>query len=65
MGSRPFFFPIHQQPVLKKLGFFLNEKYTVAERLHKRGLYIPSDLALNEQQLEQVASTLKSIIKSK
>ena len=65
VGSRPFFFPIHQQPVLKKLGFFLNEKYTVAERLYKRGLYIPSGLALNEQQLEQVASTLKSIIKSK
>ena len=65
VGSRPFFFPIHQQPVLKKLGFFLDEKYPVAEKLYQRGFYIPSGLALNEKQLEEVASILKSIIKSK
>ena len=65
VGSRPFFFPIHQQPVLKKRGLFLGEKYPVAERLYQRGFYVPSGLALNEKQLEEVASTLKSIIKSK
>ena len=65
VGSRPFFFPIHQQPVLKKLGLFLDEKYPVAEKLYQRGFYIPSGLALNEKQLEEVASILKSIIKSK
>ena len=65
VGSRPFFFPIHQQPVLKKLELFLDEKYPVAERLYQRGFYIPSGLALSEKQLEEVASTLKSIIKSK
>ena len=63
VGSRPFFFPIHQQPVLKKRGLFLDEKYPVAERLYQRGLYIPSGLALEEKQLEEVASTLKNIIK--
>jgi len=65
VGSRPFFFPIHQQPVLKKRGLFLGEKYPVAERLYQRGFYVPSGLALNEKQLEEVVSTLKSIIKSK
>jgi perosamine synthetase len=65
VGSRPFFFPIHQQPVLKKLGLFLDEKYPVAERLYQRGFYIPSGLALSEKQLQEVANTLKSIIKSK
>ena len=63
VGSRPFFFPIHQQPVLKKRGLFLDEKYPVAQRLYQRGLYIPSGLALEEKQLEKVASTLKNIIK--
>ena len=53
VGSRPFFFPIHQQPILKKLGFFFTKKYPVAERLYKRGLYIPSGLALKEKELNE------------
>lgn len=64
IGSRPFFFPMHQQPILKKLGMFLNEKYPVAEKLYNRGFYIPSGLALTNEQMERVASSLKIIIKN-
>ena len=27
IGTRPFFYPMHQQPILKKMGFFEGEKY--------------------------------------
>ena len=64
IDSRPFFSPMHQQPVLKKLEMFMGEKYPVAERLYNRGFYIPSGLALTEKQIERVASSLKSIIKN-
>lgn len=64
IDSRPFFCPMHQQPVLKKLEMFMGEKYPVAERLYNRGFYIPSGLALTEKQIERVASSLKSIIKN-
>ena len=64
IDSRPFFCPMHQQPVLKKLEMFMGEKYPAAERLYNRGFYIPSGLALTEKQIERVASSLKSIIKN-
>lgn len=55
IGSRPFFYPMHQQPVLRKMGLFERECYPVAERLYKQGFYIPSGMALTEQQIETVA----------
>jgi perosamine synthetase len=51
IGTRPFFFPMHQQPVLRKMGFFANESYPVAEMLYRRGFYVPSGLGLTKQQL--------------
>ena len=35
--TRNFFWPLHQQPVLKKMGFFKNTKLPVAEYLSKNG----------------------------
>ena len=56
IGTRPFFCPLHMQPVLKRMGFFSNEYYPVAERLYERGFYIPSGLALRPEQMERVAA---------
>ena len=58
IGCRPFFYPMHQQPVLKRMGLFKDESYPVAERLYQQGFYVPSGLALTEQQLEKVAETV-------
>jgi perosamine synthetase len=62
IGCRPFFYPMHKQPVLKKMGYFSGENYPEAERLSSRGFYIPSGLALNDSQINQVAGALKEII---
>lgn len=55
VGTRSFFCPMHLQPVLKRIGLFQNENYPIAERMYRYGFYLPSGLALgNEQQCEVV-----------
>jgi perosamine synthetase len=62
IGTRPFFWCMHEQPVFEKMGLFRNEKYPVAEKLARRGFYIPSGLALTNDQMDNVASVLHNII---
>ncbi|MBK7157763.1 MAG: DegT/DnrJ/EryC1/StrS family aminotransferase [Ignavibacteria bacterium] len=61
IGTRPFFYPMHLQPVFNKMGLFENEKYPVSEKLSEFGFYIPSGLALTEEQIITSAEALKSI----
>lgn len=62
VGTRPFFWPMHEQPVFREQGLFEGERYPVAERIARRGLYIPSGLALTEKQMEFVAQKVKDVI---
>jgi len=61
VGTRPFFWPMHEQPVLRKMGLFYGDTYPVAERLARRGFYIPSGLGLNDGHIERVSDALHSI----
>ena len=63
IGCRPFFCPMNQQPVLREMGFFINESYPVAERLYKQGLYIPSGTALTSEHINQVTKILIEYLK--
>ena len=49
VATRPFFLGMHEQPVFHKMGLFRNERYPVAERLARKGLYLPSGLALTSR----------------
>jgi len=60
--TRNFFWPLHQQPILRKMGFFKKIKLPVAEYLSKNGLYLPSGLALNSLQQKYVVKKIKKII---
>ena len=62
VGTRPFFFPMNMQPVLKKMGLFLNQSYPVAEKIAVCGFYLPSGLGLVEKQIFTVVDKLKSIL---
>ncbi|MEK0445166.1 MAG: hypothetical protein RLZZ399_487 [Verrucomicrobiota bacterium] len=55
IGCRPFFYPMHLQPVFRSMGLFSGESYPVAEYLGEKGFYIPSGLALREEQMQRVA----------
>ncbi|MGN4126596.1 DegT/DnrJ/EryC1/StrS family aminotransferase [Lysinibacillus sphaericus] len=63
IGTRPFFWPMHEQPILKKMGIIQNGQYPVAENIARRGFYIPSGLALSKNQIERVAKELIEVIK--
>ncbi len=63
IGSRTFFWCMHEQPVYKKQGLFVNETYPNAEYLARKGFYIPSGLALTEEQMEQVVEGVKNVMR--
>jgi perosamine synthetase len=63
VGCRPFFCPMHWQPALRKRGLFAGESYPVAERLYRRGFYLPSGLALTPVQMAQVADALRTALR--
>jgi perosamine synthetase len=63
IGTRPFFWAMHEQPVFRKMGLFQEVSCPVAERIARRGFYIPSGLALTDEQIERVAIAIKEIFK--
>jgi perosamine synthetase len=62
IGSRPFFFPMHEQPVFRKMGLFEGERHPVAERIARRGFYVPSGLALTGAQIDAVVRALRELL---
>lgn len=62
VGTRPFFCPMHLQPVLRSLGLFEGERYPVAEQLYRLGFYIPSGMALSVEQMERAAAAVRKVL---
>jgi perosamine synthetase len=63
IGTRPFFWPMHEQPVLRRMGLFEGERYPAAERIARRGFYIPSGMALTGEQIERTAAAVREILR--
>jgi perosamine synthetase len=63
VGTRPFFWPMHEQPVLLRMGYFKDAICPVAERIARRGFYIPSGMALTEVQIRNVAEVVREVIR--
>lgn len=64
IGTRPFFWPMHEQPVLRRMGLFEGVSCPVAEKLARRGFYLPSGMALTDAQLMQVVDAVQGLMKS-
>jgi perosamine synthetase len=62
IGTRPFFWGMHEQPVFLKMGLFTGESYPTCEKLARRGFYIPSGMALTREQMERVVFCVKEIL---
>jgi perosamine synthetase len=60
--TRPFFLGMHEQPVFLERGLFRGESYPVAARLARQGLYLPSGLALTEEQMEKVCAAVHEVL---
>ena len=54
---------MHLQPVLLNAGLFQGESYPVSENLFEKGFYIPSGLALKDEQIDRVANAVIEVFK--
>lgn len=62
VGTRPFFWPMHEQPVFQQMGLFKNDSFPVAERIARRGFYIPSGLALTDDDCREVSERVRAVM---
>ena len=62
VGTRPFFWPIHLQPLIKKMGLFRTDSFPIAEKIARKGFYIPSGLGLTDSEINRVSSKLRAIL---
>jgi perosamine synthetase len=63
IGTRPFFYPMHLQPILQRMGLFAEKvQYPVAEIFYERGFYLPSGMALKESQIERCVMALRDVL---
>ena len=62
IGTRPFFYPMHKQPIFNRMGLFLKDDLPNSERLYERGFYIPSGLALTNDEMLEVSNVLHKVL---
>jgi len=60
IDTRDFFLSSASQPVIRKL-FPSSERFPVTEDIARRGLYLPSGLALTKEQLQYVCDSIHTI----
>ena len=61
IGTRPFFWCMHEQPVFMKMNLFINESYPIAEKIARCGFYLPSGLGLKNSEVNFVIENLLKI----
>lgn len=59
--TRPFFWPLHKQPVLKKYNKRII-KLPNSELLSKKGFYLPSGLGLKSNEIKYVCKKLDYVL---
>ena len=50
-GTRPFFYPLHLQPIINKKYNFKKNEFKNSEYLSKNGFYIPSGMKLKKKSI--------------
>jgi len=62
VGTRPFFAPMHQQPVFRRMGLFDGVRHPVAERVATHGLYLPSGTGITIDEVRTAAGHLREVL---
>ena len=58
IGTRPFFWCMHEQPVFNNNNLFTNESHPIAEKMARNGFYIPSGLGLTNSEIDEVSESV-------
>ncbi len=61
--TRPFFIPMHKQPVFEEMGLISGD-YPIADELCAKGICLPSSSSLKENQINYVCDAIKEIQKT-
>jgi perosamine synthetase len=61
--TRPFFWPMHKQKVLKNYDFYNSDKYKNSDYISKYGFYLPSSLNLTVSEIGYVCRKVNQIFK--
>ena len=62
VGTRPFFWPLHEQPVLKSFGLSQQPALPIASDLGRSGFYVPNGLGMNDEDVDYVIDTVRRIL---
>lgn len=64
IGTRTFFWCMHEQPVYQNMGLDMGKEYLNAEYMARKGFYIPSGLALTKEQMDKVVEGIINVMKT-
>ena len=64
IDTRPFFYPLHKQPVLKSFNIRNVSNLPNSEYLYKKGFYIPNSLNLKKETIKFIADKINEITDS-
>ena len=64
IGSRPFFYPLHQQPVLKEENMRIGGSMINSEYIGEYGLYLPSGITITDGEIDQVCEVVKHLARA-
>jgi perosamine synthetase len=59
IGTRPFFWPMHKQPILSD---YFQTSLPVSEQISTSGFYLPSGVGTTDQEIEEVSKKLNEIL---
>ena len=62
IGTRPFFWPMHRQKVLKKMSFYNSKQFPNSDYISKYGFYLPSSLTLTKSKIKYISNCVNGII---
>jgi len=60
--TRPFFWPMHEQNIFKKMKIFKNLNFPNSSYLARYGLYLPSYFTLKREEIDHISSIINKIL---
>ena len=64
--TRPFFWPMHKQPILKKkISLNKNDKFPYSNMLSKYGIYLPSSINLSDNKIKYICKIVNKLTNQK
>ena len=62
VDARPFFWPMHEQSILKKMKIFKKSTFPNSSYLGRYGFYIPSFIEITKSEMDYVISKINKIL---